>query len=148
MKLLLAVIVVIIGTLQPVQAGINAELRRQLGHPLLASLASFGVGFGALGIAILIVRLSFPALAQISAVPFWQWLGGLCGAILVFTSIIAAPRLGAVLFLGCLVAGQLGASVVIDHFGWIGYPLRSINAARIVGVLLLLAGVVLVQRGS
>ncbi|MGE3673064.1 MAG: DMT family transporter [Polyangiaceae bacterium] len=43
--------------------------------------------------------------------------------------------------------GQLVASVVIDHYGFLGYGVRPISFARIAGVLLLAGGVLLIQRG-
>jgi transporter family-2 protein len=37
-------------------------------------------------------------------------------------------------------------SLVLDHFGWVGFPVHPINAWRIAGAALLLAGVGLIQR--
>jgi bacterial/archaeal transporter family-2 protein len=46
------------------------------------------------------------------------------------------------------VAGQLGASLVIDHFGLVGYAVRPIGISRLAGALLVAAGVYLVQRAG
>ena len=148
MKTLWVLLVVSLGTVLPAQAGINAELRRHAGHPLLAALVSFGVGFLVLAAAVLALRVPLPAWSALRGAPWWAWLGGLLGAGLVFTSVVVAPRLGAAVLVAGLVAGQLAASVLLDHFGWVGYPVRPVNLGRIAGVLLLAAGVWLVQRSS
>ena len=62
--------------------------------------------------------------------------------------LIAAPKLGAALLIGCFVLGQLLSSAVIDHGGLIGYPMRPITLMRAAGIALLLAGVVLIERGG
>ncbi|MGH2614959.1 MAG: DMT family transporter [Thermomicrobiales bacterium] len=56
-----------------------------------------------------------------------------------------APKIGVGLFLGALIAGQLGGGVVLDHFGVLGTATRPVDIARILGVAALLAGVVLVR---
>jgi len=44
-----------------------------------------------------------------------------------------------------IVSGQMTASLVLDHFGWLGYQLHPINGLRILGVFLLIGGVVLIR---
>jgi hypothetical protein len=56
-----------------------------------------------------------------------------------------APKIGVGLFLGALIAGQLGGGVVLDHFGVLGTATRPIDAIRVLGVAALLTGVVLVR---
>lgn len=56
-----------------------------------------------------------------------------------------APKLGVGLFLAALIAGQLGGGVVFDQIGAFGGAVRPVDAARLVGVAALLAGVVLVR---
>jgi transporter family-2 protein len=147
MHVFLISLVVAVGMLLPVQAGLNAGLRRDLGHPLHATVANFLVGLAALSCLILALRVPAPTLQALGSVPVWKWAGGLIGASLVFTAVIAAPKLGAALLLACLVAGQMTSSVVLDHYGWIGYPVQPLTVWRIVGVLLVAAGVVLIERG-
>ena len=42
--------------------------------------------------------------------------------------------------IAALVAGQMVASLVVDHFGWIGFPVHHVSAGRVVGLVLLFAG--------
>jgi transporter family-2 protein len=48
--------------------------------------------------------------------------------------------------LAWIIASQLMAGMLLDHFGVLGYVVREISPMRILGVCLLVAGAVLVQR--
>ena len=54
--------------------------------------------------------------------------------------------LGASGLTAVVIAGQLAISVVIDRFGLLGVARQQIGAARILGLVLLVVGVVLVVR--
>ncbi len=49
-------------------------------------------------------------------------------------------------FIALLVAGQMVASVLIDHVGWLGVGQRSVDLPRLLGVLLLVNGLMLIRR--
>jgi transporter family-2 protein len=53
--------------------------------------------------------------------------------------------MGAASFIVCVVAGQMLSSMLIDHYGLMGLTPRPVHMGRIVGVLLILAGMGLVQ---
>lgn len=142
---LLLGIAVLLGIALPAQVGVNAQLRVGLGHPLVAATASFAVGTLALLIVTLVARPGMPAAGQVIRLPWWQWTGGILGAIYIASTIVLAPRLGAAALLAAIVAGQMLASLVLDHFGLLGYPVVSISPWRVVGVLLIIGGVLLVQ---
>jgi transporter family-2 protein len=72
--------------------------------------------------------------------------GGLIGAVFLFVSLFAAPRLGIATTIAVLIAGQLAAALVVDHFGWLGVPVRPVNPYRVAGALCLLTGVLLIRR--
>jgi transporter family-2 protein len=138
--------VMLTGTLLPLQAGLNASFRPHLGSAVLAAIPNFVVGLIALSLVATVTRAPLPALANLAEAPLSAWSGGLIGASLVLIGVIAAPKLGAALLVACLVTGQLCGSIVVDHFGWAGYPIREVSLGRILGIVLLLAGVVLIQR--
>jgi transporter family-2 protein len=89
---------------------------------------------------------SLPKTSQVFSGPWWTLTGGLLGCVVVTTSLLMAPRVGATVWLALLVCAQFAAAVLLDHFGWAGYPVHAISAGRITGVALMLAGVVLVCR--
>ena len=136
------------GVVLIVQVGVNTTLRSALDAPVLAALLSFLVGSVALVVFLLLSRASWPARAQWLATPWWAWFGGILGAFYVVSTIIAGPRLGAAALLALIVLGQLVTSLLVDHFGWLGFPQHPVSALRLLGALLLFGGMLLiVHRG-
>lgn len=134
------------GALMPLQAGVNAQLARWVGHPVTASLVSFAVGTLALFAYTLASRPQLPPLAALTTAPWWFWVGGLLGGVFVTAAAAFAPRLGAATFISVTIAGQVFVSILLDHFGVVGFAARPVTAPRIIGALLLIAGVLLVRK--
>jgi transporter family-2 protein len=146
MTLVYVLLAIAVGSLLPVQAGINATLRVSLEHPILAAIANFMVGLALLIASAMAMRVPLPGAPQIAHAPWWSWVGGAMGATLVLSGVLLSHRLGSATFIGCIILGQLVASVALDHFGLVGYPQHSVTAPRIAGLCLLAAGVYLIRR--
>ena len=142
----LYVLAFVAGLLLTVQVGLNAALRNAFGNPGIAALANFMVGTAGLFVYLLFTRAEWPGRAALSGAPAWAWLGGLLGAFYVASSVVVGLRLGAAALLALTVFGQLVASLVVDNYGWLGFPQHPLTMARIAGAVLLLAGVILVVR--
>ena len=139
------------GACLAIQVGVNGALRTQLGGPLPSALSSFGSGTLALAAySLAVYAVSGPGRPGLATGwgrgPWWVWTGGVLGAGYIVITITFAPRLGAAGWLGVVVAGQIVVSILLDHFGLIGFTPRPVSLPRIVGVILLLAGVTLVLR--
>jgi len=146
MELHYIILALIAGACAPIQAGINSQLGSITGGPSIAATISFIVGTLGLTTYVLVSGVAWPPVRTFIALPWWMWTGGFLGAILVFISIILAPKLGAATTLGLIVAGQMIASLILDHFGLVGYEQHPINVWRVLGVALLLGGVVLIRK--
>ena len=85
-----------------------------------------------------------PRVAPLRALPWWGWLGGLCGATYVTAVFVLIPEIGAAPVVALTVAGQQLASVAVDRCGLLRLPRRPITGARLAGVAVLLAGVALI----
>lgn len=141
----LSIAALIAGALVPFQAGGNAVLGRALGHPLWATVASLAVSLLVILPLILALRAPAPLLNQASQLPLWAWFGGIAGVIYITSALLLTPRLGAASFIVCVIAGQMVSSLLIDHFGLMGLPIKEASAGRIAGVALIVAGMVMVQ---
>ncbi len=135
---------ILTGIAVAVQTGVNTELRSKIGSPLAAALVSFLVGTVLLTAMIALTRAPVPV-RRLASLPWWLWTGGALGAFIVATNIVAAPRLGAALLMSLAIAGQLAASLVLDHFGAFNFPVHPISFGRIAGGLMLVGGVVLIR---
>ena len=136
---------ILAGIALPIQAAINAVLARGTGDPLWASVISFSMGLLGLLLVCAAVRVPWPALAGMSALPWWAWTGGLLGAVYVASAIVVIPKLGAATLVALVVAGQMLASLLLDHFGAMGLPVQEVSVWRLLGAGLLIGGVVLIR---
>jgi bacterial/archaeal transporter family-2 protein len=140
---------VVAGAALPVQGAVNALLHGDLGAPLAVGVVSFVVA------TIAMLLLMIPAITlgsepglrpgSLTRVPWWGWLGGICGAVYVTSVFTAMPVLGAAVVVGLTVAGQQIAAVLFDRFGLLRLPRRQVTMLRLGGVALLLSGVALSQ---
>lgn len=138
----------IAGAVVPFQAGANASLGRALGHPLWATVISLLISLICVLPVMLAMKVSLPTFAGLSGQPKWIWVGGIAGVLYITAAILLAPRLGAAGFMTSVIAGQLIASVLIDHFGIVGFASKAITPSRIAGVALVAIGVIVMQGPS
>jgi transporter family-2 protein len=110
-----------------------------------AAFVSFLVGTLLLLVAAMLVTKPLPSGGRLGAAPWWVWVGGALGAFYVAGAVVTAPKLGAATLIALVVAGQAVASLVVDHFGWVGFEQQHISAGRIAGMILVVAGVSLVR---
>jgi transporter family-2 protein len=134
------------GAALPIQVGVNNSLRAGIDSPILAAFISFAIGSVCLLAYALATRSPWPPMQTMARLPAWVWLGGALGAYYVATTIFVAPRLGAANLVSLAVAAQLFTSLILDHYGAIGFAQHSINVWRILGALLLIAGSVLILK--
>ena len=133
------------GAFLALQAPTNAMLARGVASPVNAALVSFMVGTIGLAVAALLLGAR-PDAAATRALPWWAWLGGLYGAVLVAATAFAAPRIGVTAALTLVVAGQFVMALALDHFGLMGLVERPVNLPRVAGLALIAVGVLLVRR--
>ena len=134
------------GSALAVQFSVNAQLRTFVGGPVVAAAISFLIGTLALVVASLVFRQSWSLATAVASAPWWVWAGGMLGAFYVLATVILIPRIGAATTVGMILAGQVVAAVLIDHFGWLRVPMHELTFPRVAGAALVVVGVALVQR--
>ena len=145
MQSLLAAVAVFAGLLMVVQSACNGALEKAIERPIVVGIVSLGIGIAALLAAGLVSgQLAFGA-GKGAHMPWWGWLGGLCGATALLSQPIAAPRLGAAIYVGLFVTASSVVSVLFDHFGWLGFAEHAAGPGRIAGCALMVIGIALVS---
>lgn len=136
------------GLLIPVQAALNAKLREFVLNPFYSALVNFVVGAAVLIILVTITNVQGQpgSWRAGTTAPWWAWIGGSLGVVLVLAGVLILPRTGAGPFSAALIAGQLCGALVLDHFGWFGLAQRSFSISRLIGLALVLVGVWFIQR--
>jgi transporter family-2 protein len=134
----------VVGGVLALQAPINAGLGRATGQ-LPAALVSFMVGTLLLAVVVALTG-DASGLASTFDVRWYYLAGGVLGAAYVTVALIAVKSIGAGGVAAATITGQLTAAVVIDRLGILGLEETRFTAARVAGVVLLLAGTYLVVR--
>lgn len=133
-----------IGAVLAVQTAINAQLRRFVISPYLASMISFAVGLIFLTVTLVISGSPLGiSLDLFLSQPIFIWLGGICGAIAITINILLFPKLGSVQTAIMPILGMTLMSMLIDHYGWFNSIHYSFGLNRIFGIVLVLLGVFL-----
>lgn len=131
------------------QARINGELGGRIGDGVVAALLSFAGGelvLLALAATVPAVRAGLVRVTQgvrSGRLPWWQLLGGLCGAFLVITQGLTVGVIGVAVFTVAVVAGQASSSLVVDRAGLGPGAARPVTVTRIAGAVLTIMAVVL-----
>ena len=139
-----AAFVVLVGLLNAVQAGVNSVLGKQIGQfqaglvVFTTSIVLFCLAGAASG------RLGWPGLDRMAGAPWWAWSGGLLGGLFVLAQLFVAQSLGSAVFMGIVVTSSTFMSLVLDHYGLVGFQQHSINLGRIAGAVLMIGGIGLI----
>jgi transporter family-2 protein len=140
------ILAVVAGMMMPTQAAINNKLADSVQSPILSAFISFAVGTLALFIYILATGLPIGNLANAKNAPLIAWVGGILGAFFVASAVVLVPKIGVALTFSLIIAGQMLITLIIDHFGFLGVPEKSINLMRLIGATLITIGVILIRK--
>ena len=128
------------------QASANGSFRKNLGdNPLFAAFFSICGTIITATLAMLILRPPVPDVATLRETPWWNWIGGPLGALIVLAGASLTRELGAALFIALVVGGQLLCSLALDHFALMGLEAQPLTPGRALGAALVVAGVLCVK---
>jgi transporter family-2 protein len=145
-NLVLTAVAFVAGCALPLQAAVNSALARGVGSPLTATAVSFTVGTIILVSAVLLTRQPLPTAELIGSMPGYSFIaGGLLGSFFLFSAIFLTPRLGVAVVMSTVIAGQLIAAVMLDKYGVLGLAVREATPGRLLGVVVMIAGVVMIR---
>jgi transporter family-2 protein len=149
---LLAGVAAIAGVATAFQPGVNARFAEAAGARIHGGVINFAVGCMVMLLVWLIARVTMgtpsPEASRLAAGPWWMWVGGVLGAFFVTTAVFLTPKIGAANYLVAMIAGQLFAAMIIDHFGLMGLRVVEISPMRVLGVGLVLAGAVVIKMST
>jgi transporter family-2 protein len=136
---------IIAGSMISVQSVLNSALGKKtgnLGSVLILTIVSI--------LLLLLLIILFPNTANLKSIPrvseWYLYSGGVLGVAILAAPIFLIPRIGATSTLTAIVVGQLFLALIIDHFGFFGFPKIEINLIRTMGIVLLILGAVLIRQ--
>ena len=125
------------------QSAINTQLAKAMsGEAVIATFISFAVGTIVLFFIAWVKTDLWGNLSTVPSQPWWKLIGGILGAVVVFTTVLLAPKLGITAMLFFIIVGQLITAAIIDHFGLIGMPIREVNITKFIGLIIVAFGLV------
>lgn len=138
------------GAITNVQVGANLRLSKGLANPALSAVVVLLTGLAVAALALLgwwaIAGLQAPRRDDLAAIPWWAWAGGGLQGVTLFAVFLTAGRTGAALFSALTVTGGAICSLLLDHYGLVGFPQHSLNWSRLIAAGLLIGGTVLMAR--
>lgn len=140
---LLSLVAVVGGIAVALQAQLMGLLDRQLGT-VESVFITYGSGGLLIGLVILFMRGGNLSLWH--SVPWYAFLSGVIGLVIVAAIGFSVPRLGLVTAFTIMVAAQFIIGAFLDHYGFLGAEVRQLNLEKIAGMLTVLVGVWLTVR--
>ena len=146
MGLMAIVLAFVAGALVTLQIGSNARLKEAVGGTLPAVIASSALGIVLLAVTMLLMQAPWPPLVKLREAPVSAWLGGLFGAVYAIATVFLVRHMGAATLIALVVTGQLICSVIVDHFGLLGFETRAASVWRVAGCGLMVGGFLLIWK--
>jgi len=128
------------GFLIAVMVTINTSLSVNIGE----SYSVFIIHLTGLIILLLAAFLLKQKVRYKNSIPFWLYLGGGLGIFIVLFNNLTIQNIGVSLALSLGIAGQIITSVVLEHIGFLGTIQKKFNPSMLPGVILVLAGSIII----
>jgi transporter family-2 protein len=132
----------LIGVVLTLHLAMNGKVGSALDNPRVGNALFWCIG------AVTALLIGFPgwrsgALAPLKAENPILLGAGVLGACLVFGIAYLIPRIGAIKLTLLMLSGQILAGLAVSYFGWLGSPQEPFSVRKIVGTLVMFAGVYL-----
>ena len=137
---------VMMGMCSATQTAVNGYLGTVLGSSLQAGSVNLAVG----SVFLLTLSLSLPksrraVFSGVKPGPWWMWIGGIFGTILVVGAAMLAPILGTGTTVIGMLAGTIICGQIIEAGGLLGTPRQRLQLSRVIGLILVFVGVAMVR---
>jgi len=145
-KIVLYLFAVGSGLMNAVQSGCNSTLGKSIGQfPAAVVIGLIATG-SAVAFGLVAGGLAWPAADKVAGAPWWAWVGGVLGATFIMAQLFVAGEVGSGVFIAMTVTASVTMSLVLDHYGLVGFEVHPAGWGRIAGALFMFAGLGLIAR--
>ena len=137
------------GVISPIQASFTKKLKQRTGSVYYAG--AIGYVTACLTAAVLFLIAGMPGANRIGALagaPFWTFLGGPIGILFITGNVLLIEKIGGVQMVIFPALGQILTGLVVDHFGLFRSAVIPMTSLRLIGGVLVIAGVALAAAGG
>ncbi len=136
------ILIILVGLAGGVAVGLQSPMASMITQRLGIFESVFIVHIGGAIIALLpLLFYGGGKLSQWRSVPWYTLGAGIFGLIVIGAISYMIPKVGVAASITTIVAGQLLVGILLDHFGLLGASVRSLDLTRIIGIVVVLAGV-------
>ena len=136
------------GLVIPIMATFNAQLARAIGSAPVSVLILLFVALLSAVAYTTAMRLPFPDAAALMGAKTYLYSGGMMMAFYIISVTLLIPKFGVGNTILFVVCAQMCSSAVIDYWGLFGVPVREVSMMRFGGLVVILAGLILIQLGT
>ncbi|HPZ41297.1 MAG TPA: DMT family transporter [Bacillota bacterium] len=133
------IIAAIAGMAMALQGSFNAILGKIIGT-LETTLVVHLIGIAVVIIALFLFKLGTGNLALIKNAPWYTFLGGVLGVLIIFGVAVSIPRTGVANATTAIITGQLLTALIIDQYGLFGLDKVPFTFWKGLGLACLAAG--------
>ncbi len=98
-------------------------------------------------VALLFVcRIGDGCLTEILKAPWYTYLGGILGVLIIYLVILSIPKVGVAPATTAIILGQVFTAGLVDHFGLFGMQKIPFSIYNVLGTLLMAGGAWLILK--
>lgn len=142
-KMFISMITALIsGMLMSIQGVFNTRVSEKAGLWFTTSIVHFIAFVVCIGVLFFTRDANVAGLKMVNK---WYLLGGVLGAGITYTVIVATAHLGPAFAVMLILIAQMSASYLIEVFGWFGTPKSGFMWSKLVGVGIMIVGIIVFQ---
>jgi bacterial/archaeal transporter family-2 protein len=131
----------------PLIGVLNSGVARSVENPFAATAVMFAVA-AIVAFGFTLPLYGYPTLTQLGSASPISYGAGLLIGFYGLSATIIIPRFGAASFIAYILIAQLLTSAVVDQFGLFGMTRRPIDMTKLVGLLMIGAGIAVMEIGN
>jgi len=135
------ILIILIGMAGGVAVGLQSPIASMITQRLGIFESVFIIHISGAVIALVPMLIYGSKLSQWRSMPWYVWGAGIFGLIVIAAISYTIPRVGVAASITAVVAGQVLAGMVIDHFGLLEASIRPMDLTRAIGLIVVLFGV-------
>jgi len=145
MEILMILFTLLAGITLSAQSSVHGTFSRRAGTIETTFLTMLT---GLVFLTIIIIFFGQGNVLGILSAPVWQLSAAFLGTGFLLLSVIAVPRIGVIAANVAIISGQLGISVIIDHFGWFDSLVIPLDWKRLAAMLFMVIAVYFIYKGN
>lgn len=145
LKILPLLIAAFSGVAMAIQGSINSALGKVIGLWESTFIVHL-VGLLVVSLLLFVCKLGDGCLADIVKAPWYSYLGGILGVIIIYSVVLSIPKVGVAPATTAIVLGQVLTAGLVDHLGLFGLNRIPFSIYNVLGTLLMAGGAWLILK--